>query len=72
MKVGAKWAELVQLMQKFVPQSYVGIYAMNSPGTPPPVGPSTHVLVYFGSFCYCMKVGAKWAKLVKLMHKFVQ
>ena len=26
MKLGAKWAELVQLMQKFVPQSRVGSF----------------------------------------------
>jgi len=26
MKLGAKWAELVQLMQKFVPRSWVGSF----------------------------------------------
>ena len=26
MKLGAKWGELVQLMQKFMPQSDVGIF----------------------------------------------
>jgi hypothetical protein len=26
MKLGAKWGEMMQLMQKFVPQSHVGIF----------------------------------------------
>jgi len=26
MKLGAKWGELVQLMQKFVPRSHIGIF----------------------------------------------
>ena len=29
------------------------------------------VWVHLGSFRYCMKLGAKWAELVKLMQKFV-
>jgi hypothetical protein len=34
------------------------------------IGPETHVLVHFKPFRYCMKVGAKLAELVPLMHKF--
>ena len=34
MKLDAKWAELVQLMQKFVPRSRVGIFTTNAPNLP--------------------------------------
>jgi hypothetical protein len=37
-----------------------------------PIGPQTHVLGCFGPFCYCTNFNAKWAKVVQLMHKFVQ
>ena len=33
-KLSAKWAELVQLMQKFVPRSPVGIFRKNAPNPP--------------------------------------
>ena len=33
-KLGAKWAELVQLMQKFMPESYIGIFATSGPDPP--------------------------------------
>jgi hypothetical protein len=36
-----------------------------------PIGPQTHILEHFGQFCYSMKFGAKRAKLLQLMHKFV-
>ena len=42
----------------------------------PPIGPKTHVLlhliVYLGMFCYDIKLGAKWAKPVQLIQKFMR
>ena len=29
-KLGAKWAELVQLMQKFMPRNRIGLFTMNA------------------------------------------
>jgi hypothetical protein len=37
-----------------------------------PIGPETHVLVRFGLFSHCMKINAKRAELVQLVHKLVQ
>jgi hypothetical protein len=37
-----------------------------------PIGPQTHVLGRFGLFRYYTIFGAKWAKLMPLMNKFVQ
>ena len=34
MKLGAKWAELVQLMQKFVPRTRIGTFTTNAPDPP--------------------------------------
>ena len=34
MKLGAKWAELVQLMQNFMPRSHVGIFHNEPPLDP--------------------------------------
>jgi hypothetical protein len=37
-----------------------------------PIRPQTHVLRRFGPFHYCTNFGAKHAKLVPLMHKFME
>jgi hypothetical protein len=76
MKLVPKWGQLVQLMHKFVPRSHVGIFrnersqsttfALNSC-----FGVMHIVWVHLGSFPNCMKLGAKWGKLVQLMQKFV-
>ena len=76
MKLGAKRAELVQLMQKFVPRSRVGIFTKNAPDAPHWSLNSCfrlfHIVwVHLGLFCCCMKLGAKRAELVQLMQKFV-
>jgi hypothetical protein len=36
------------------------------------IGPQTHALGRFGSFYFWTHFGAKWGKLVQLMHKFLQ
>jgi hypothetical protein len=36
------------------------------------IGSQTNVLWHFGLFRFWMEFGAKWAKLVQLMHKFMQ
>ena len=76
MKLGAKLGELLQLMQKFVPQSHVGFFATNGPS--PTIGPKTNVSVHFVVFgCIwdrfrdCMKLVAKHIKLVQLIQKFM-
>ena len=69
MKLGAKRAELVQLMQKFVPRSHIGIFRNErTQSTPLDL---CIILVHFGSFRNCMKLGAKLGELVQLMQKFV-
>ena len=75
MKIGAKWAKLVQLMQEFVPRSRVRIFRTNTPD--PPYWTLNSCLVAFrsvwvhrGPFHNCMKLDAKWPKLVQLMQKF--
>ena len=72
MKLGAKWGELVQLMQTFVPGSHIGIFR-NECTQSAPLDPKTHVLVrvHLGSFHNCMKLGAKQGELVQLKQKFV-
>ena len=73
MKLGAKWAELVQLMQKFVPRSRVGIFTTNAPD-PPHRTTNWHfcafrtIWVHSGPFGCLTKLGAKLAELVR---KFV-
>ena len=69
-KLGAKWAELVQLMQKSMPRSRVGTFSKNSPD--PHHGTLNSCFVAFRNlwvhlvpFCYCNKLGAKWAELVQ-------
>ena len=72
MKLGAKQAELEQLMQKIVPRSRIGIFGSEQTR-------STHwtanscfsvfcsVWVHLGSFHYCVKLCAKQAELVHIM-----
>ena len=75
-KLGAKLAELVQLMQKFVPRSCVGCF-QNEHIQSTPLDPKLNffafriVSVHLGQFCYYMKLGANWAELVQLMQKFM-
>ena len=75
-KLGAKWANLVQLKQKFVPQRLVRISQTNAPD------PNNWILsscfhaflsvsVHFGPFRYHTKLRAKRVKLVQLMQKVV-
>ena len=69
MKLGAKQGELVQLMQKFVPRSDIGIFHNErTQSTPLDL---CSILVHLGSFRNCMKLGAKRGELVQLMQKFV-
>ena len=75
-KLGAKRAELVQLMQKFMLQSCLRIFAtkaLDAPHwTPNSCFVAFHrVWVHLEPFCYCMKLGAKWTELVQIMQKFV-
>ena len=76
MKLCAKWAELVQLMQKFVPQSWSEVFVTNAPDPPHWTLNSTFVAfrsvwVRLGLFYYYSKLSAKWAELVQLIQKFV-
>src|SRR6185295_13752042 len=75
-KLAAKRAKLVQLMQKFVPRCLVRIFATNAPNPHhwtlnSCFGSFLSVWVHFGPFRYCTKLGAKRAKLVQLMQKFM-
>ena len=77
MKLVAKQTELVQLMQKFLPQSRVVIF--RNQRTYPPhwtlnscFGAFHSVWVHLGPFRNCMKVGTKRDELVQLVQKFVQ
>ena len=75
MKLGAKWGELVQLMQKFVPRSHVVIFR-NAPGPPhwtlnSCFGVSRSIWVHLAMFRYYTKLGAKRVEVVQLMQKFV-
>ena len=76
-KLGANRAELVQLMQKFVQRSRVGIFHnegtrsislnLNSCS-----GAFRNIWVHLGTFHYSMKLDAKLAELVQLMQNIVQ
>ena len=76
MKLSAKQCELVQLMQKYVPRSHVGIFLTN---TPNPLhwtlnsyfGVLHSVWVHLGSFRNYMKLDAKQGEMVQLMQKFM-
>ena len=76
MKLGAKQGQLVQLMQKFLPRSHVGIF-LNERNNPPLwtlnscFGALHGVWLHLGSFCNCLNLGAKRGQLVQLMQKFV-
>jgi len=75
-KLGAKRAELVQLMQKYMSWSHIGIIrnkCARSTALDPNLmfGAFHSVWVHLESFFYCKKLGAKRAKLVQLMQKFV-
>ena len=77
MKLGAERVELVQLMDKFVPLSRIGIFR-NELTRSTPLDPKLKywfVFVLFGRildlFCYCTKLGAKQIELEQLMKKFV-
>ena len=75
MKLGAKWTELVQLMQKFVPRSHVVIFR-NAPGPPhwtlnSCFGEFHSVWVHLELFRNYKKLRAKRGELEQLMQKFV-
>ena len=76
MELGAKRGELVQLMEKFVPQTHVGIFR-NEQTQSTPLDPNLifgvfhSVSVHLGSFRNFKKHGAKRGKMVQLMQKFV-
>jgi len=71
-----KWANLVQLMQEFVPQSLVRIYRNRRPRSTQ-LDPMlmfscvSFLLGAFGTIMLLHKLDAKHAKLVQLMQKFV-
>ena len=75
-KLGAKRGELVQLMQKLVPQSHVVIF-LNERTQSTLVDPKHRlglfhsISVHLGSFRNCMKLDAKHTELVQLIQKFV-
>ena len=76
-KLGAKWANLVQLKQKFVPQCLVRNPQNEcSRSTYWTLSSCFHaflsIWVHSGPFRYHTKLKAKRAKLVQLMQKFVQ
>ena len=69
MKLGAERAKLVQLMQKFMPQSGVGIFRKERTQSTPldhklMLWCVLYILECFGLFRYSMKLGAEQAKLV--------
>ena len=73
-KLGAKWAELVPLMQKFMPRSCARTFHYERARSTPLDSKLIFfafrkVWVHLGSFRYCTKLGAKWAELVQLMQK---
>ena len=76
-KLGAKWANLVQLMQEFVPQSLIRI-SRNGRSRSTQLDPKlmfSCVSFFLGAFGTIMlllhKLDAKHSKLVQLMQKFV-
>ena len=75
-KLGAKWANLVQLMQEFVPQSLVRI-PRNRRTRSTQLDPKLRFscvsfhLGAFGTIMLLHKLDAKCAKLAQLMQKFV-
>ena len=76
MKLGAKQCELVQLMQKYVPQTHVGIFCNERTQSTPLYpnscfGASHSVWMHLGSFRNRMKLDAKQDELVQLMRKLM-
>src|SRR6185312_10926799 len=76
-KLGAKWANLVQLMQEFMPQSLI-IISRNGRSRSTQLDPKlmfSCVSFFLGAFGTIMlllhKLDAKHSKLVQLMQKFV-
>ena len=76
MKLDAKHTELVQLIQKFVTRSHVGIFLDER--TQSTLVDSklmfrsvSQYFVAFGTVCNCMKLDAKHTELVQLIQKFV-
>ena len=76
MKLGAKWAEMVQLMQKSSRHEVVSeFFTMNAPDPPHWTLTLCFVLfrsvwVHFGLFRCFTILGSKRAELLKLMQKF--
>ena len=76
-KLSAKWAELVQLMQKSsCHEVALDVFATNAHDPHHWILNSTFVAfhsvwVHLWPFHYCMKLGAKWAELEQLMLKFM-
>ena len=78
-KLGAKWAELVQLMQKFMPRSCVGTihyeHKRNTPWDPKLMFfvAFRNVWVHLGPICYCTKHDANgpiyWNLCKSLCHE---
>jgi len=77
MKLGAKWAEPVQLMQKFVPQSRV-LNFCNERTRHTPLDPKlmflcvSYRLGTLGTISLCTKLGVECANMVQLMQKVLQ
>ena len=86
MKLGAKWAEMVKIMQKFAPRSCVRIFRNECTRSTPwtlklcfvlfrsvwvHFGPFRTRWVHLGPFYYLTKLISKRAQLVQLMQKCV-
>ena len=76
-KLGAKWVQLVQLMQKFMARSRFRICGKTSAPDPHHrtidscFGAFHSVWVHLGLLCYGSKLSAKRDELVQLMQKFM-
>ena len=76
MKLGTKWAELVQLMHMFLPRSRIRIFR-NERTRSTPLAPKlmfwcvSYHWVHSGPFGRLTKIGAKRAELVRSCHKVV-
>ena len=74
-KLSAKWIELVQC-KSLCHKVASDVFSTNAPN-PPHWTPNSSfvavrsVWVHLRPFHYCMKLGAKWAELVRLMQKFM-
>ena len=76
MKLGAKRGELVQLMQKFVTRSCLGIFC-NEHNQSTPLDPKLmfwcvwYCLDAFGIISFPYETHSKWTEVVQLMQKFM-